>query len=139
MRTLGLLLIALAIASPAVTAQETDASQGALIEAAEVSGISLDRLRTGLREDIRALSGTTLDRGKLDALATRIEEEQPEAVVAVRAIARPNGDARDAAERDCIIQALEQTSWNVSGAARLLGVERTSLHKRIRALGLSRR
>jgi two-component system, NtrC family, nitrogen regulation response regulator NtrX len=45
---------------------------------------------------------------------------------------------RDAAERGRIVQALEQTSWNVSGAARLLGVERTSLHKRIRALGLTR-
>jgi two-component system nitrogen regulation response regulator NtrX len=45
---------------------------------------------------------------------------------------------RDAAERGRIVQALEQTNWNVSGAARLLGVERTSLHKRIRALGLNR-
>ena len=45
---------------------------------------------------------------------------------------------RDAAERGRIVQALEQTNWNVSGAARLLGVERTNLHKRIRALGLSR-
>jgi two-component system nitrogen regulation response regulator NtrX len=45
---------------------------------------------------------------------------------------------RDAAERDRIVQALEQTNWNVSGAARLLGVERTNLHKRIRSLGLSR-
>ena len=79
---------------PPPSAQETDAPQGALIEAAEVSGISLDRLSPGLREDIRALNGTTLDRGKLDALATRIEEEQPEVVAAVRAIARPNGDAR---------------------------------------------
>jgi transcriptional regulator of acetoin/glycerol metabolism len=32
---------------------------------------------------------------------------------------------RDAAERGRIVQALEQTSWNVSGAARLLGIERT--------------
>jgi two-component system nitrogen regulation response regulator NtrX len=45
---------------------------------------------------------------------------------------------RDAAERDRIVQALDRTNWNVSGAARLLGVERTSLHKRIRALGLRR-
>jgi two-component system nitrogen regulation response regulator NtrX len=45
---------------------------------------------------------------------------------------------RDAAERDRIVEALEQTNWNVSGAARILGVERTNLHKRIRALGLSR-
>jgi two-component system nitrogen regulation response regulator NtrX len=45
---------------------------------------------------------------------------------------------RDAAERERIMQALDQTNWNVSGAARILGVERTNLHKRIRALGLSR-
>jgi two-component system nitrogen regulation response regulator NtrX len=45
---------------------------------------------------------------------------------------------RAAAERERIVEALEQTNWNVSGAARILGVERTNLHKRIRALGLSR-
>jgi two-component system nitrogen regulation response regulator NtrX len=45
---------------------------------------------------------------------------------------------RDAAERSRIVEALEQTNWNVSGAARRLGIERTNLHKRIRALGLSR-
>ncbi|MGA2577849.1 MAG: helix-turn-helix domain-containing protein [Bryobacteraceae bacterium] len=33
---------------------------------------------------------------------------------------------------------MEEASWNVSGAARALGMERTNLHKRIRALGLSR-
>jgi two-component system nitrogen regulation response regulator NtrX len=46
---------------------------------------------------------------------------------------------RDAAERDRIREALEQTDWNVSGAARLLGTERTNLHKRLKALGLRRR
>ena len=52
----------------------------------------------------------------------------------------PSGlqETRDAAERHRIAQALDQTDWNVSGAARLLGIERTNLHKRIRALGLSR-
>jgi two-component system, NtrC family, nitrogen regulation response regulator NtrX len=48
-------------------------------------------------------------------------------------------EIRDAAERDRIRQALDQTDWNVSGAARLLGTERTSLHKRLRALGLKRK
>ncbi len=48
-------------------------------------------------------------------------------------------EIRDAAERDRIRQALDQTDWNVSAAARLLGSERTSLHKRIRSLGLKRR
>jgi two-component system nitrogen regulation response regulator NtrX len=45
---------------------------------------------------------------------------------------------RDAAERESILKALEQTDWNVSGAARVLGIERTNLHKRIRALGIGR-
>jgi len=47
-------------------------------------------------------------------------------------------EARESAEREHILRALEETSWNVSGAARTLGMERTNLHKRIRALGLSR-
>jgi two-component system nitrogen regulation response regulator NtrX len=47
-------------------------------------------------------------------------------------------EVRDAAERERIRQALDQTAWNVAGAARLLGTERTSLHKRIRTLGLKR-
>ena len=47
-------------------------------------------------------------------------------------------EARDSAERDQILRALEAARWNVSAAARALGLERTHLHKRIRALGLSR-
>jgi two-component system, NtrC family, nitrogen regulation response regulator NtrX len=47
-------------------------------------------------------------------------------------------EIRDSAERERIRQALDQTDWNVSSAARLLNTERTSLHKRLRALGLKR-
>ena len=47
-------------------------------------------------------------------------------------------EARESAERDHVLRALEEANWNVSGAARALGMERTNLHKRIRALGLSR-
>jgi two-component system nitrogen regulation response regulator NtrX len=47
-------------------------------------------------------------------------------------------EIRHSAERARILDALNQTSWNVAGAARLLGVERTNLHKRMRALGLQR-
>jgi two-component system nitrogen regulation response regulator NtrX len=46
--------------------------------------------------------------------------------------------ARESAERDNILKALEQTSWNVAAAARILRIERTNLHKRIRALGIQR-
>jgi two-component system nitrogen regulation response regulator NtrX len=47
-------------------------------------------------------------------------------------------EARDAAERERIHKALEETEWNVSAAARILGIERTNLHKRIKALGLTK-
>jgi two-component system nitrogen regulation response regulator NtrX len=47
-------------------------------------------------------------------------------------------EARESAEREHVLRALEECSWNVSGAARALGMERTNLHKRIRALGLTR-
>ena len=47
-------------------------------------------------------------------------------------------ETREAAERDHILQALEEADWNVSGAARALGMERTNLHKRIRALGIEK-
>jgi len=47
-------------------------------------------------------------------------------------------EARESAEREHILRALEESDWNVSAAARSLGMERTNLHKRIRALGLVR-
>ena len=47
-------------------------------------------------------------------------------------------EAKESAEREHILKALEESKWNVSSAARVLGMERTNLHKRIRALGLVR-
>jgi two-component system nitrogen regulation response regulator NtrX len=47
-------------------------------------------------------------------------------------------ETREAAEREQLRRALEAAGWNVSSAARALGVERTSLHKRMKALGLAR-
>jgi two-component system nitrogen regulation response regulator NtrX len=76
------------------------------------------------------------------AILTRGDRITPESIpleIRQPQAARPTGalqDVRDTAERERIRQALEQTDWNVSGAARLLGAERTSLHKRIKALGL---
>jgi two-component system nitrogen regulation response regulator NtrX len=45
-------------------------------------------------------------------------------------------DARDALERDLIQAALVRHGGNVTRAALDLGLERTHLHKRIRAMGL---
>jgi two-component system nitrogen regulation response regulator NtrX len=58
----------------------------------------------------------------------------------MRADANPSTlqSTRESAERQRILEALEQTDWNVSAAARFLNIERTNLHKRIRALGLGR-
>jgi two-component system nitrogen regulation response regulator NtrX len=47
-------------------------------------------------------------------------------------------EARDSAEREHLMRALEDAGWNISAAARTLGIERTNLHKRIKALGLNR-
>jgi two-component system nitrogen regulation response regulator NtrX len=47
-------------------------------------------------------------------------------------------EARDSAERERIRQALDETDWNVSAAARVLNIERTNLHKRMKSLGLER-
>jgi len=48
-------------------------------------------------------------------------------------------ETRAQAERGRIRQALAESRWNVSAAARMLGIERTNLHKRIRALGIVRK
>ncbi len=42
-------------------------------------------------------------------------------------------DARDAFEKDFIIRKLEENSWNVSKTAELLDVERSNLHRKIKA------
>jgi two-component system nitrogen regulation response regulator NtrX len=47
-------------------------------------------------------------------------------------------ETRESAEREHIVRTLEEAGWNVSSAARALGMERTNLHKRIRALGIER-
>jgi transcriptional regulator of acetoin/glycerol metabolism len=64
-----------------------------------------------------------------------LELRQPQAARATTGLQ----GVRDTAERERIRQALDQTDWNVARAARLLGTERTSLHKRLRALGLKRK
>jgi two-component system, NtrC family, nitrogen regulation response regulator NtrX len=74
---------------------------------------------------------TATDRLSVDAVPAELRQTAP-------ARGSELQDVRDAAERDRIRQALADTDGNVSAAARLLGTERTTLHKRIRALGLGR-
>jgi two-component system nitrogen regulation response regulator NtrX len=41
-------------------------------------------------------------------------------------------------EREYVETVLQRTRWNVSAAARLLDVQRTYLHQKVRALGTRR-
>jgi DNA-binding NtrC family response regulator len=47
-------------------------------------------------------------------------------------------EVRDAAERAYILQTLQEMDWNVSKTAVALGVERTNLHKKVRAYKIRR-
>jgi len=47
-------------------------------------------------------------------------------------------DYREAAERQYILQTLEENDWNISRTAQILGIERTNLHKKLKILGLTR-
>jgi transcriptional regulator of acetoin/glycerol metabolism len=60
------------------------------------------------------------------------------------AVAQPDGtplslkEYRESAERGYITRTLEECTWNISKAAVQLGVERTNLHKKMRAYGIRR-
>ncbi len=47
-------------------------------------------------------------------------------------------DYRELAEKQYILATLEEVGWNISKAAGLLGVERTNLHKKLRAYDIRR-
>ncbi len=48
-------------------------------------------------------------------------------------------DVREAAERDYILRKLEEAGGNVSRAAELLGLERSNLYRKMKALGIAPR
>ncbi len=45
---------------------------------------------------------------------------------------------RDEMEIEFIKRKLEQFGWNISRTAEALGIERTNLHKKLRAFGIAR-
>jgi transcriptional regulator with GAF, ATPase, and Fis domain len=45
---------------------------------------------------------------------------------------------RSRAEKEYILQTLDEVGWNISRAATILGVERTNLHKKMRSYGIRR-
>jgi two-component system nitrogen regulation response regulator NtrX len=47
-------------------------------------------------------------------------------------------ELRDLVERQVVLAKLEENDWNISRTALVLGLERTNLHKKMRALGIAR-
>ncbi|MCA9555069.1 MAG: sigma-54-dependent Fis family transcriptional regulator, partial [Myxococcales bacterium] len=47
-------------------------------------------------------------------------------------------ELRELVERDYILAKLEETGWNVTRTAEILGIERTNLHKKLKQLGLKK-
>ena len=47
-------------------------------------------------------------------------------------------ELRDVVERQVVRAKLEENDWNISRTAQVLGLERTNLHKKMRALGIAR-
>ncbi|HVR64468.1 MAG TPA: sigma-54 dependent transcriptional regulator [Polyangia bacterium] len=62
----------------------------------------------------------------------------PRVDLPAEARALPLREFRDHMEREYIRMKLDENGWNISRTATLLGIERTNLHKKMRALGLSR-
>jgi two-component system nitrogen regulation response regulator NtrX len=62
----------------------------------------------------------------------------PRIEFSAQARALPLREFRDHVEREYVRAKLEENAWNISRTAGLLGIERTNLHKKMRALGLSR-
>ncbi len=94
MKTLGLLVVVVGLSLLVANAQEPDAPEDTPIASAEVSGLALNRLSPGLRQAINALVGNRLNHAQIGELASRLEAEQPEFVVAVRNVLRPDGEVR---------------------------------------------
>ena len=99
MRTLLLALLLLAVSATVTRAQSPvlplqRAPEGATIGIADVSGLPIDQLSPGLRDEINALVGMPLRGERLEALAMRIEGEKTDMIVAVRRTLLPDGGAR---------------------------------------------
>jgi DNA-binding NtrC family response regulator len=91
-------------------------------EEARMSRELRERLRGGAETDV-------LDED--DALETAPVARKPGSRPTLR-------EHRDAAERQYVLETLREVDWNISRAATILGVERTNLHKKMRALAIRR-
>src|SRR5262249_13468658 len=68
-----------------------------------------------------------------------VSPRPPEATDLRPSAGLPLREFRDQIERDFLVMKLEELDWNISRTAQVLGIERTNLHKRLRALGIERK
>jgi two-component system, NtrC family, nitrogen regulation response regulator NtrX len=83
---------------------------------------------------------SALDAAEDDAALDAGRVETPIAPVATAPSGKPYTlrEFREKSERSYIVETLRATGWNISRTAILLGVERTNLHKKIRAYQIQR-
>jgi len=87
-----------------------------------------------IAERLVIMSGETITLGDLpETIAGVRPAPQPSATGGPRPTLR---DFRESAERQFVLETLEENGWNISRTAQILGIERTNLHKKIKALGL---
>jgi two-component system, NtrC family, nitrogen regulation response regulator NtrX len=87
-------------------------------------------------EDVEASSGASHEPD--DEHVDSEISSQPRAAGAIPASYLTLRDHREKSERQYIVDTLRLTGWNISRTAVVLGVERTNLHKKIRAYQIKR-
>lgn len=96
---------------------------------------NIRELRNVVERAIIMLPGTSIDRAGLERFFL---ERQDDAAQESLLLAEPSSlslkEARDAFEREYILKKLRENNMNVSKTARLLGIERSNLHRKINAL-----
>ena len=90
---------------------------------------NIRELRNVLERLLIMTEGETLDLADVEEVLPSESDEEP--VSEIKA-------ARDKAEREAISTMLKQCNWNVTEAARRLGMDRGYLHRKIKRYGLSR-
>jgi len=90
---------------------------------------NIRELRNVLERLLIMTEGETLDLADIEEVLPSESDEEP--VSEIKA-------ARDKAEREAISATLKQCGWNVTEAARRLGMDRGYLHRKIKRYGLSR-
>jgi two-component system nitrogen regulation response regulator NtrX len=90
---------------------------------------NIRELRNVIERLLIMTEGDTLDLADVEEVLPSESDEEP--VTEIKA-------ARDRAEREAIASTLKQCGWNVTEAARRLGMDRGYLHRKIKRYGLTR-